>query len=370
MIPIVLLALEVILPALLAQAIYKWMTRVKEEEKHYQEYSNAVVASCPHENYGDFASATYTSTDQVFFHIQSIKNNPDADIFVKFDYNQPDIYLSSMKALREFKNLFPEKIDRDNQERLSFGKCFTKSFEMRKTDEEWKARRQVFFRGSCFKNPQALIGDMIDTLEDYIEETSPFESFDLIEFFEETLTYITLEVLFGEKFFKKIGKVKYKKKNGSFSKIKFKEAFGIILQDCMDNGNDAVTSFLPWVNVQSSIEPYKRDQENVQELHRVLQKYLTKNGTKDLKSYKYFGTGIDEDAIEHITADEILHDVCNLIDSASGTLMYAIPSCLLLLKRFSCITTLREELAKTGFIKECWKKDGFDSEEGQSTLYE
>lgn len=134
------------------------------------------------------------------------------------------------------------------------------------------------FKGTVLRKPQSQIPLMIDTLEEYISDIKIGKQFDLIEEFGGVMLDIILAILFGTNFYKKVGKVNYKKKNGYFKKMKFEEGLGRIQKDLVENGENLTTALFPWVNLDSKIEPFKRDKENVSELYRVLYNFCQTKG--------------------------------------------------------------------------------------------
>ena len=62
----------------------------------------------PHFLYGDYGTKEYESKNEIDFHIENIRNEPNIDIMVRFHFNNPHVYVCSEKGLKELVRLQPE----------------------------------------------------------------------------------------------------------------------------------------------------------------------------------------------------------------------------------------------------------------------
>lgn len=84
---------------------------------------------------------------------------------------------------------------------------------------------------------------------------------------------------------------------------------------------------------------------------------------------KIMGSTINEEVLKDISPHHFINDLFNVIDAGYGTLMLAIPSILLHLKRNSKVMEkLLAELKNNGFFDECDKKNAFETEKGVETI--
>ncbi|CAI2365544.1 unnamed protein product [Moneuplotes crassus] len=344
---------------------------VQAAKEHYEKYDNVTVSENPHPLYGDYEDEEDSMKFQLQKHIDCITDNPDMDILVIFEFQRTIVYLSSQQAFKDFKSLLPKKIDRSDTEKLTFGKVYPDSLEMCPTSSSFKQRYNLFFRNTPFKKPESQVGLMLLVLEQYISKIKKNKAFDLVETIGSCLYDIVLTILFGEEFHKNIGKINYKYSDGRKYKTKFEEGLAQVSLDCIENGSDITSGLCPHINLKSEVDPYKRDQENIDEIYRVLTEFLTKNDTQSEFSCPLMGDILDPDSIKDYDPSELKNDLFLLIDAASGTLMLTIPSVLLTLKRNPEIwDKLYQELEKNGVIEEASKKNAFETDEGVKTILE
>jgi hypothetical protein len=228
------------------------------------------------------------------------------------------VYLVSPKAIKEFKNIIPEKLDRCDFEKLSFGKLYANAFDKGRSTVKWRQRQHAFFRQASFKSPEKLIPILVDCLEDRIKEWAKGPSYskkpfsedalydydiDLVEEFSDLGVEIVLTTLFGEQFWDQIGECNIRQRDGGVVKMNFTEAIQQVSDELNESQNyfprlskwigfeiDTyfVSNFLPWLNTRNLIEPFKTDQQNIDELYRVLKEYLIKSGKGDITDFKAF----------------------------------------------------------------------------------
>jgi hypothetical protein len=359
-----------VIPLYITYVIYKWVTNNSRVATHYQQYPNVVVAKNPHWLMGDYNDEDEESYE-MDFHVDSITENPDTDIIVRFDYRLPTVFLCSHKAIKEFKALFPTKIDRDNKEALTFGKIYPKCLEMSRTNNSWKKRSDAYFKHGAIKKPQVLISKMIYVLEDYISEWKTGQNIDFIDEFSGVMQDIILTVIFGDKFVETIGNCSYKAKDGTCKMMPFGDMLFQVQEDTEENGDSWFSALFPFVVTKNLMEPYKTDQENIDTLHKTIKNYMTKDGKNDIFDFKIINGEFNDNKNLNISPTEYIHDLLNVADAGDASLTFSIPTCLLYLKRNpKVLKKLRAELKSSGIEKETMRRDAFVSERGQKLLNE
>lgn len=194
-----------------------------------------------------------------------------------FDYKTPMVHLCSHASLKEFKSLFPAKIDRCDSEKLTFGKLFTHNFEKIRTTESWKKRRGLFYSSGVLKQPNSLVPLMASCLDAHISQWKEGQEMDFMMEFNNIALEIIVLAIFGEKIQDKMNKVRYIYKDGTCKYLDFTQTLQIIAVDIVREGQGFINSIAPWVNEKGLTKGFKIDQQNIDEIYKVLENYFSKN---------------------------------------------------------------------------------------------
>jgi len=273
------LMIKLALVGILLVKTVKWLFRVPMLKRHFASFKNVVFNKDAHFLYGDY----YDEVDEneVNIHIDFIKQNPDTDLYVKFEFMTPTVYLCSQQAIKEYKTMVPTKIDRCDQEGLIFGKLYTQSFDKSRTTQKWKKRHQVFFKHGAFKRVDNLIPVMVDTLDKRITEWTENEKMNFVDEFSDLALTTFLRVLLGEEFLNQIGVCNMIRADGAIEVMTFRAGLQWLSNELTIHGDTVKSSVFPWLNSLNLIEPFRTDKKNIDELYRVLAEYLTSDGKKD-----------------------------------------------------------------------------------------
>ena len=273
-------------------------------------------------------------------------------------------YFASVEAVKMLKESIPQKIDRSDAEKYSFGRLYPISMEKILTNQNWKNRQSIFFKHGHFKSGRLLLPTIVNIMDYCIESYGMNTKVCFNDlFFDISLTTV-FAVLFGEevklgkdtvyididKNLGKIGKCKILNSKGKAKNQDFYDAFQYVSQCAHTNFTKAFERGVSDFEAILQEEPFKTDKINIDELHRVLYKYIKDSGKLDemLNS--------ESNPTQDITHEQLINDILNMIDAGSGTLYLAVISTLLRLKFHSEIRDkLLEELERCG-LKEQMKK--------------
>ena len=286
-----------------------------------------------------------------------------------FFYRDVTVNLCSHKAVSQFKQLCPNKIDRSDFEKRMYGKMYATSFDKIRFSNEWKKRQQLFFKHGNIKNPSVVIPIMIEQLEQRINSWDVDKEIEFVDEFGDMTSKVICTTLFGSQFLSAEGVELWniKLKDGSYQKMTFTEAVRFIPDEWDDSNDSLLASMFPSLNNKSLIEPFKTDSENIREIHRVLLNFWTKNGTRDKWEIEILKNA--EGHLKNIDETSFINDLFNLLDAGSGTILFAITSWLFRLKQYpEVMNKLMKELEQNGVKELVRQRDKFTSEESQSAI--
>ena len=259
--------------------LIRWILKPYFIKKHYMNYKNVAVNPNAGLFYGDNEEMLEEESIPEYL-ANLIMAKPDLDLIVFFEYRNPMVFITSHQAIKEFKKLIPDKIERCDYEKRSFAKMYPNAFDKIKTNDDWRKRQQLFFKHGSLKQPQSLIPIMIDCLEERINEWQKGETIDFADEFSDISNDIITIAIFGENFYDKIGDCRFKNKDGTYTSMHFNEAVQILPDECSKSFESLLGSIFPCLINKGLIEPFKTDSVNVQEVYRILRNYIMKHGKK------------------------------------------------------------------------------------------
>ena len=210
--------------------LVRWILKPYFAKRHYLKYPNVDVNPNASIIYGDDEDQMEEESIPEYL-ANLILAKPDIDLKVFFEYRLPMVFLTSSAAIKEFKKLYPEKIDRCDFEKRSFAKMYPKAFDKVVSNDDWRRRQQLFFKSGVLKQPQSLIPLMVDCLEERINDWQKGEKIDFADEFSDLANEIITIAMFGEKFYDHIGDCRYKKRDGTVTSIPFNDAVQEIPDD-------------------------------------------------------------------------------------------------------------------------------------------
>ena len=266
-------------------------------------------------------------------------------------------YLTSIESIEELIQNVPQKIDRSDTEKYTYGRVYPISLDKAYSSHNWEIRRNLFFQHGHFKSGKHLFPTIIKIIDHYVDSygTKKTISFnDLI--FDISLT-TTFSALFGEEIKHENGTIfidfvntlkkmnKFKVKNAKKKKKEhIYDAFQNLTNSAHTNFTNALERGVSDFTAIEKNEPFKTDKKNIDELHRVLLNYLTDSGKLD----EMLSSDCNQE--QEVTQEQILNDILHMMDAGSGSLYLVVVSILFRLKLHPEIKTrLQRELKRCGF---------------------
>ena len=217
---------------------------------------------------------------QIYYLMDASLRHKDWDIRLTFSGKNPYFFFNSVQAWEEFKNLFPDKIDRWDYVKKAAGRVSIGSLDQRKTDSEWKTRRDAIMRTMGINYASKFIPMMIEKFD---KVSKNWKEGEWIFFFDE-MKAITFEIissiLFGEDIIEKIGLLKYKWTDGSVSDLNL-EGYLIKIQDDWNAATRTIhTIMFPFLINYNLTHPHNIIHDNIMQLWKVLQDFLDHSDDK------------------------------------------------------------------------------------------
>jgi cytochrome P450 len=217
----------------------------------------------------------------LYYHMETHKrrNNDqtkeDFDIRLTVSGKQPYFMLWSVKALEEFKNLMPNKIDRWDYAKKNFGRMCYDSLDQRPSDNEWKRRRDAIMKTIGLNFASKYIPLMLKKMSKY---SGIWKEGEWIDFGKEikcvTFEIIT-EILFGQEVKDKIGKIRYKDFNGKVTEKDLQDFFMTLSIDTFKAASSIKSVMFPFLIHNNWLAPNNIVHENWQILWTKLRSFLS-----------------------------------------------------------------------------------------------
>lgn len=247
--------------------------------RKYKQYKNIVMSKSYQPFLGEHAVIRKLIRENKYvgyYQMEDIMNNPDCDIRLTFSGKQPYFHLTSVSALNDFKSLVPEKIDRWDYAKKNFGRMSIGSLDQRRSDNNWKQRREAIMKTIGINFASKFIPLMLDKIE---KVSNAWEVGEWIEFNEEmrTVTFeIITDILFGKGIKQKIGKLRYKDFKGEVVEKDLQEFFLTLTKDTFAATTKIQSILFPFLIHNNLFYPNNIVHENVETLWAKVREFLEK----------------------------------------------------------------------------------------------
>lgn len=252
----------------------------------------------------------------------------------------------SPKAWQEMEQLIPAKVDR-LPELIGFGKVLRNSFISERSTTHQMNRRKTFVNSLSTNECSKYIPTMVKVAEERMDSFNETTEYELTyEMYIYTFTVFT-RVIFGEDMLDLATKpVKYENKLGQIETKNLREQFLCILKDHLEGMLHPITSFFPSLNKKNLINPFKRNEKNLQYHREALKEVISK--VKDEKSvYKV----LLKDST--YSEEEVFGDVAAILVAGADTSSHTLAACLYYLKKYpETLEKLRKELKERGIVRD------------------
>ena len=228
---VLFIALVLIVWILYNMILRPWLMRRK-----YLKYSNWIQSSKFYPVLGDFALLLDSIKQNKFifsWFMDSVKQNKDFDIRLYFYGEDPRFQIVSLKAHKEFIDLFPHKIDRSESMKKSLAKMWVGSFDQQLTTEKCKLIRSEFLKAIGFNEISTRIEEIIEIFDSFTNTWSEEKEINLIELVQDITFEVINHLLFGNDAAKIMNKWRFIEPDGSESILGFSEWFRRILNDTL-----------------------------------------------------------------------------------------------------------------------------------------
>lgn len=203
-----------------------------------------------------------------------------------FSGKQAYFLLNSVEALAELKSYVPDKIDRWDYSKKNFGRMCLGSLDQRRSDKEWKRRRDAIMQTIGINFASKYIPLMIQKIKHITETWKEGEWVEFEKHMRSATFEIITEILFGRDISKKIGKFRYKDTKGNLSE-KALEDFIITLSGDVYLATTKLQSIMfPFLIHYNLLPPNNIIYENVRELWGKLREFLDTNEDDKTSDHK------------------------------------------------------------------------------------
>ncbi len=209
--------------------IRPWLMRRK-----YLKYPNWMQSSKFYPVLGDFTLLFESKKQNKFifsWYMDSVKQNKNFDIRLYFYGEDPQFQIVSLRAHKEFIDLFPHKVDRSDSMKRSLVKIWIGSFDQYLTNEKYKLIRSEFLKAIGFNEISARIKEIIEIFDSFINAWPEEKDINLIELVQDITFEVINNLLFGNDSAKIMNKWRFIELDGSESILGFSEWFRRILND-------------------------------------------------------------------------------------------------------------------------------------------
>ncbi|CAI2379860.1 unnamed protein product [Moneuplotes crassus] len=299
-------------------------------KKWFRQYKNVAVCEDFNLIYGDQDRRKMINNGgtEIQMHVDGVLENKELDFKLEIYYSGIWLHVYTPRAIRETVALVPDKIDRSDYEKFSFGKLCPYSFERQRTSKEWKIRKEAILKHTPLKKPSDHILMMLQKIKYESSKWEVDQPIDIILFFNNLSLDMVCMTLFGSDFMESPLKCPYIDENNRTKNISLPQAILNISTDLDESYSYPISQHLPVINEKSLGNPYKRDKKNIEQTQKSLANYLK---------------------IKEISEEQVIEDYLNVIDAADDTLDICLVSCLFRLKQNSHVhRKLVEELKSCG----------------------
>mmetsp|Transcript_40011 Transcript_40011/g.39609 ORF Transcript_40011/g.39609 Transcript_40011/m.39609 type:complete len:291 (-) Transcript_40011:777-1649(-) len=212
----------------------------------------------------------------IFEHYEKAALEKGKDLMLIFSGDLPQFLLFSVKAHDEFLKLFPKKLDRNDYFRDTILKISSGSMDQMRTTSLQKKIKKELMSSLGLNTLSKKIPEIIQILQQHLAswQTKDFEDI------SDNLSSLTFDIIshsiFGE-CYTKIPDCRYINESGTVETLKFGKCFRKVLSDTLNHYFTPVAKFFPAVSKYNLVKPYSTDKKNVDEIDRILLKFVKEN---------------------------------------------------------------------------------------------
>ena len=316
--------------------------------RKYSKYPNVNMAKKFYPFLGDIAEIVEYQKQNKFIlynSIETVIENPNYDIkLVQFG---PDTTFDmlTVKALKEFESLIPNKIDRFDHKNFPADNISPNSFGVARSNKDWDIRRKTILKTMGINFASQYIPMMMKTVDDWSKEVKFNVSLDLSKEMGIITFRIITKILFGNDI-DMLGKVKYiSPSDHKEEHLILEEFYSKISRDqfiAYLSPKGKIFSFLTKYNL---VEPYKSNVRNITNLINSLREFVKLSSDKESVYHKIM-------SLKVIDAETVLKDTAFLLFAGFDTTSKSICSTLYLLKKHpEVLAKLKSSLDSAGILK-------------------
>ena len=242
-------------------------------------YPNVVQTDKFHPFLGDTAMLIKNMQENKYLfyeHITDALKPHKYDIKFVSQGNSLIYFMMSTKAVKEFVDLIPSKIDRSPMFRRYFGKMNPNAFINSKTTQNWKERRNATNTIIGFNYASRYVSLMNECLDEQIKKWKPGQAINFSDEINEIAFKIICIILFGKETLDKIGQLNHLSLDGKVTPMKFYTFFSTLNGDILNTMQEPLGNIFPFLIDYNLIKPYSVVQKNCNELQTKLLEYLEK----------------------------------------------------------------------------------------------
>ena len=256
-------------------------------------------------------------------------------------------------------NNFPfSKLDKAYHEYISVERLSTKSFALQGSTKNMKKRRDAFIRTLGLNSVSKYIPLFVEGIDDIIDSWTVGKEFDFLVDISSVTFNVMSTILFGEEVLTKMDNWRYIDENQKVQRVSYKECLRRVASDLFQLVSSPAFILSPSMATFFNFPSLKRNNKNIEELHKNLKKFWQGNIKEDWVYSK-----VIRDC--GLTEDEALADTVLLLIAGLDTTSHLITSALYNLKKSGKLGKLRDELNKVGISKD----SDFCSEEVKEAIH-
>ena len=274
-----------LLIALILVILYRSVFKVWLMRNKYLKYPNCGQTKWFYPLLGDFAiilSNVRKNKSIVSHYIDNAIETRGVDVRLVFNGDIPQFQLISLKAHKEFLELFPQQVDRSDALKKFATKMWTNSIEQLLTKDRFKLIRSEFLKSIGFNEISERILEMIKIFDSFTDSWTEGENLNLIDDVQDLTFKVMSYLLFGNDATSIMNHLLYIESDGSKSAYGFGKFYRKLLEDLTLHYLSIRYKLFPNLADNNLIEPFKTDRKNIDYMDSRLYEFIKQ--TKDNES--------------------------------------------------------------------------------------
>ena len=258
--------------------------------RKYSKYPNVAMSESFRPFLGEHAVVKQMESEnkyRMYFQMETTLKNPKADVRLTISGKQPYFMLTSSQAVSEFKSLVLDKIDRWDYTKKNFGRMSIGSLDQRRSDKEWKKRRDSIMRTIGINFASKYIPMMIQKVQQYSKDWKEDQYVDFDKCTKGITFEIITDILFGKEILHKIGMIPYKQQDDTIVNKDLQDFFMTLTRDCFSAPTKIHCVMFPFLIHNNWLKPNNVIYQNIQTLWKVLREFLDGNEEQDIHKSVY-----------------------------------------------------------------------------------